>query len=115
VPGLVERYLEAIATHDWAGVGQCVSDDVVRVGPYGDRYDGRDAYLAFISELMPRLDGYTMAVHRVTYAGSDAVFAELTETVDADGTPLLTREVLVFAIVGERIARVDIYIQTPQH
>jgi hypothetical protein len=41
-------------------------------------------------------------------------FAELTETVDADGKPFRTPEVLVFAVDGDRrIARVDIFIQTP--
>jgi ketosteroid isomerase-like protein len=112
VAELIERYLDGIATRDWAVVRECVTDDIVRVGPYGDRYDGRDTYLAFISDLMPRLAGYAMEVHRVVYVGADSAFAELTETVDADGTPTRTREVLVFTLEGERIARVDIYIQT---
>jgi ketosteroid isomerase-like protein len=44
---IVERYLDAIVSHDWDVVAECVADDIVRVGPFGDRYDGRDDYLAF--------------------------------------------------------------------
>ena len=111
---IIERYLDAIASHDWAALDECIADDIIRVGPYGDRYVGRDDYVAFIADLMPRLKGYRMEVHRITYASDVLAFAELTETVDADGKPFRTPEVLVFAVDGDRvIARVDIFIQTP--
>jgi|SRR5215208_1115674 len=112
--GIVERYLDAIASHDWGVVDECIADDIVRVGPYGDRYAGRDEYLAFIADLMPKLNGYSMKIHRVTYAGDALAFVELSETVEFDGKPILTPEVLVFELNGAgRIARVDVYIQTP--
>jgi hypothetical protein len=38
--GIVERYLDAIMSHDWDVVGECVVDDIIRVGPYGDRFEG---------------------------------------------------------------------------
>ena len=114
VADTVERYLHAIASHDWATVGECLTDDVVRIGPYRDRYDGRADYLAFISELMPKLKGYAMKVERVTYASAALAFAELSETVERDGKPMVTPEVLVFALAGDgRIGRVEIFIQTP--
>jgi ketosteroid isomerase-like protein len=112
---IIERYLDAIASHDWAVVAECIADDIIRVGPYGDRYVGRDDYVAFIADLMPKLKGYQMEVHRITHVSDVLAFAELTETVDADGKPFRTPEVLVFAVDGDRrIARVDIFIQTPQ-
>jgi ketosteroid isomerase-like protein len=114
MPGIVERYLDAVVSHDWEVVGACIADDIVRVGPYGDRFAGRDDYLPFISETVPKLKGYSMDLHRVTYAGDRLAFAELSETVELDGTPTLTPEVLVFELNGDgRISRVDIFIQTP--
>jgi ketosteroid isomerase-like protein len=111
---IIERYLDAIASHDWAVVDECIADDIIRVGPYGDRYVGRHDYVAFIADLMPKLKGYQMEVHRVTYVSDVLAFAELTEAVDAGGKPFRTPEVLVFAVDGDRrIARVDIFIQTP--
>jgi SnoaL-like domain len=96
-------------------VDECIADDIVRVGPYGDRYTGRDEYIAFITDLMPKLTGYLMELHRVTYASDGLAFAELTETVELEGTPYRTPEVLVFALDGDgRIARVDIFIRTPR-
>jgi ketosteroid isomerase-like protein len=111
---IIERYLDAIASHNWDVVDECIADDIVRVGPYGDRLAGRDNYMAFIADLMPKLKGYLMELHRVTYASDVLVFAELTETVDLEGKPMRTPEALVFELNGDgRIARVDIFIKTP--
>lgn len=110
----IERYLDAIASQDWTVVGDCITDDIVRVGPYGDRFAGRDDYIAYLADLMPKLKGYSMEVHRVTYPSAVLGFAELTETVRLDGKAMRTPEVLVFELNGDgRIARVGIFIQTP--
>ena len=99
-----------MVAHDWAAMAACVTDDVERTGPFCDVYKGKDAYVAFISELMPALGGYAMKVDRVVYAGDVAV-AELTETVDGTDTP----ESLVFDLADDgRIARISIYIQRPE-
>ncbi len=112
---IVERYLDAIASHDWHIVDGSIADDIVRVGPYGDRYTGRVEYMAFISDLMPKLKGYAMKLGRVTYVDDGRVYAELSETVELDGKPMRTPEVLVFELNREgRIARVDVFIQTPE-
>ena len=112
---IVERYLDAIASHDWDVLDECIADDIVRVGPYGDRYTGRDSYLAFIADLMPKLPGYAMKLDRVTYVGDARAYAELSETVELDGRPMRTPEVLVVELNGDgRITRVDVFIQTPQ-
>jgi hypothetical protein len=91
-----------------------VTEDVVRIGPFGDRYDGREAYVAFISGLIPTLPGYGMDVSRITHARDYSV-VELTENVEVDGAPTVTREVLVLGLEGasldQRIARIEIYIQ----
>jgi hypothetical protein len=109
--GVVERFLTAMADHDWDAVGGCVTDDVVRVGPYADVYRGRDAYVAFLAEILPSLPGYTMNVDRVIYAGAVAT-AQLSETVDVDGAPLVTPEALVFDLTPSgRIARIEVFVQ----
>jgi ketosteroid isomerase-like protein len=112
---VVERYLDAIASLDWGAVDECIANDIVRVGPYGDRYEGRDDYMGYIEDLMPVLPGYAMQLDRVAYVGDARAYAELSETVELDGKPMHTQEVLVFELNGDgRIARVDIFIQTPQ-
>lgn len=104
---VVERYLEALTGHDWDALRACLTDDVVRVGPYNDEYRGRDAYVGFLSSLMPTLPGYSMEVQRVTYV-DDRAYVELAETVAG----VRTDEALVFELNGDRIARVDVYIKT---
>ena len=109
--GVVEAYLDAVAGQDWPRLRDTMSEDVVRIGPYGDVYLGRTAYVDFLAGLMPTLPGYSMSVSRVTDLddGRRAV-AELSETVAVDGAPLLTPEVLLFDLDAEgRVARVEIF------
>ena len=106
----MERFLDRMVAHDWEAMAACVTDDIVRVGPFGDEYRGKDEYVAFISDLMPQLGGYAMKVDRVVYTDRVAM-AELTESVDGTDTP----ESLVFDLADDgRIARISIYIQRPE-
>ncbi len=108
---VVERYLERLVAHDWAAMAECLADDVVRVGPFGDTYTPKEPYVAFLSALMPSLQGYAMRIDRVVAAGA-VVVVELTETIEVAGAPLETPEVLVFDLDAEgRIAHIAIYIQ----
>jgi hypothetical protein len=115
VTGVVERYLNALTEHDWGALGDCLADDAVRVGPYGDTYPSKAEYLAFISDLMPRLQQYSMDVGRVSYSPDGArAYAELAETMTHEGRLLRTEECLVFDLAPDgRIARIDVFIQTP--
>jgi uncharacterized protein (TIGR02246 family) len=109
---IVEAYLAAVAAQDWAAFAACLAPDVERIGPYGDNYRGRDEYVAFLRDLMPKLPGYRMDVDRVAYLpGGRLAVAELSETVEVDGKPLRTPEALVFDLDGDgRVARVAIYL-----
>ena len=108
---VVERYLDRMVAHDWEAMADCLADDVVRVGPFGDTYTPRGPYVAFLSALMPALPGYAMRVDRVVEAGL-MVLVELTETVEMAGSPLETPEALVFDMdEAGRIAHIAIYIQ----
>jgi hypothetical protein len=110
--GVIERFLRTMVAHDWAGFEACLADEFTRVGPFGDTYTTRADYVAFLSDLMPTLPGYSMMVTRVSYAG-DVGFAELSETVEVDGTPLRTPECLTFDLTADgRIRRVEVFTQT---
>ena len=109
--GVIERYLRSLVEHDWALLEECLADDFTRVGPYIDVYPSKTAYIAFISDLMPRLPNYEMDVTRVTYADRVA-FAELSETMDFEGGRRRTPECLTFDLDDDgRITRVEVFIQ----
>ncbi len=110
---VIERYLQALVDGDWSTFSGCLADDgFTRVGPYGDTYSSKADYVAFLTELMPTLQGYEMEVSRVTYADGLA-FAELSETVEVDGTRLRTQECLTFVLSDDgRIRRVAVFTQT---
>jgi ketosteroid isomerase-like protein len=108
----VERYLKAVAEHDWPALAGCLTDDVVRVGPFGDTYTPKGPYLEFVEELMPTLKGYSMEVERIVESGN-VVVAELTETVEMGGSIYVTPEALVFDLDSDGlISRVDIFIKS---
>lgn len=110
---LIRRYLDGVAGQDWAVVSECLAADVRRVGPFGDVYEGREQYLAFLRRTMPTLAGYRMDVERVLHAADDtAAVAELSETVELDGRSVRTPESLVFDLDDDgRIRHIAIYIQ----
>ncbi len=108
---IVERYLEALVAHDWEAMAACLADDVVRVGPFGDTYAPKGPYVAFLTDLMPKLPGYSMRVERLVVAGTSAV-VELSETVEIEGTAVVTPEALVVDLDDDGlIIRIAIYIQ----
>ena len=109
--GVVERYLAAVAGQDWETFAATMTDDIVRIGPFGDVYSGRDAYIEYLSGLMPNLPGYSMDVAKVTYIDDGArAVAELSETVEVDGSPLVTPEALLFDLTADGLVkRVEIF------
>jgi len=108
---VVVRYLDRMVAHDWEAMAACLAEDVVRVGPFGDTYTPRDPYVAFLSDLMPALPGYSMRIDRVQSIGR-TVLVELTEIVEIGGSPIETPEALVFDLNDEGlIAHIAIYIQ----
>src|SRR3954468_13646776 len=99
-----------MVAHDWTAMAACIADDVERTGPFCDVYRGKKNYVSFISDLLPSLGGYAMAVDRVVYTGGVAG-AGLTESGEGTDTP----EALVFDLdAAGLIARISIYIQRPE-
>ena len=98
---VIERFLRSLVEHDWHAFESCLADDFTRVGPYGDTYSSKADYVAFLSDLMPTLAGYEMEVTRVSYA--DGVgFAELSETVEVDGSAAADSRVSEFRLDRRR-------------
>ena len=110
---IAKRYLDAVAGHDWTVAEECVAAGVRRVGPFGDVFEGRDAYISFLRDLMPTLAGYSMTIHRVLECdGGSTVMVELNEKVEMDGKVIDTPECLVFDLDdGGLIRIITIYIQ----
>ena len=108
---VVQRYLAGLAAHDWHSVAATLAPDVVRMGPYGDAYQGRDSYATFLEETVSALGGYQLDVDRVLAAGP-AVTVELRETVDDGDARLETSEAVVFDTATGLISRVAVYLRT---
>jgi len=109
---VLERYFEALRSHDWTSLAECLADDVHRTGPYLDVVEGKRAYVDFLSKKLPTLTNYALDVRRIREIGPTSAVAELTETVDVDGRSTVFPEAILFDFNGEgRIRRVDIYVK----
>ena len=106
------RYLEALARLDWDEVTACLSETVLRRGPYGDDYRGITPYVAFLQRTMPALPGYVLDIDRVSTLGDHRAMVELRETIELDDGPLVTHECLVFDTDSDgHLEEICIYIR----
>ncbi|HMC39016.1 MAG TPA: nuclear transport factor 2 family protein [Acidimicrobiales bacterium] len=110
---VVQRYLRAVGNQDWETAEACLGEDVVRLGPFGDDFQGRADYIGHLRQVMPALQGYRMEIGRLVVSPDrKTVVAELAETVDLAGVPTRTEESLVFDLDGDGlISRIAIYIR----
>lgn len=108
----LDRYFDALRSHDWESLAACLAPDVHRNGPYLDEFRGRADYVAFLSRVLPSLVNYELEITRIRELPPHSAVVELSETVDLDGARKRTPEVLLFDFDDEdRIMRVDIYIK----
>lgn len=110
---VVDRYLAGLAAHDWDAVRATFAPDIERIGPYRDRYVGRDTYARFLADTVDALGGYHLDVDRILDAAA-TVIVELRETVDDGDARLETSEAVVFDTVGGLITRVAVYLQSSE-
>ena len=108
---VVERYLAALRVQDWEALAATLERDVRRIGPYGDVYERREPYVAYLAEIFRTLAGYELAVARLIVAG-DVVVVELSETIDAPSGRRRTDEVVVFDLsAGGLIRGIGVYLR----
>lgn len=110
----IEKYLDCLGRNDWEGLAATLSDDIVRDGPFCDVVQGKEAYVGFLSGIVPALPGYTLKVGRVSRASERVAFVELSETFEVDGTMTEYPECLLFESGDDdRINRVSVFMKTP--
>ena len=110
----VARYFSCLTAREWSGLATVLSAGVVRVGPFGDRLSGREAYLDFLRGTVPPDYGNDVARIIAAPDGSAAV-ATVTEHLRYGDREFHLDEAYAFDLdeLGD-ICRVAIYWQTPQ-
>ena len=109
----VARFFAHLTAREWNRLGTVLSEEVVRIGPFGDRLSGRDLF-----GLPPRhrADGLPQRRcpdHRCP--DGSAAFATVTEHLRYDDQEFHLDEAYSFDLDEDgRICRVEIYWQTPR-
>lgn len=110
----LERYLQALGAQDWKQLATCLADDLRRTGPFDDVIRGKQAYVAFLSEIVPKLRDYELKVSRVRQLADGSAVVELSESVERDGVRTETPELLLFEFDAAGLIRsVDVYVKRP--
>jgi hypothetical protein len=111
--GGVERFFDHLSARDWASLRGDLAPDVERVGPFGDRVNGRERYLATLEDAVPA--DYRNDVHLVAYATDGrSAFARVTEHLGYPERTLDLEEAYAFGLDGDGlVSRVEVFWQTP--
>lgn len=111
--GVVERYLECLAAHDWDGVATTIADDgLTREGPFCDVVEGKQHYVAYLRKVCTTLKGHRLQVQRVSRVNSRLSFVELTETFEIDGVEATWPECILFEQGDDGlISRVSVFFK----
>jgi SnoaL-like domain len=114
--GVVERYLEFLAAHDWDGLATTIADDgLTREGPFCDLVEGKNHYVAYLRKVLTTLKGHQLEVTRVSHVNNRVSFVELTESFEIDGTPAAWPECLLFEQNDDGlISHVSVFFKQPQ-
>jgi hypothetical protein len=114
MPGVVERYLRHIQDKDWAALAGTLSDGPFeRVGPFCDVIGDKSGYLAFLEDIVSKLEQYQLRIRRLT-AADGVVCAEVSESFVLEGTAMAFPEVLLFDVgADDLITRVQVYMMRP--
>jgi hypothetical protein len=113
--GVVERYLQCLAAHDWDGLATTIADDgLTREGPFCDVVEGKQHYVAYLRKVCTNLKGHRLEVQRVSHVDSRLSYAELTEAFEIDGVDATWPECILFEQGDDGlIAHVSVFFKQP--
>lgn len=111
----VERYLTCLAAHDWDGLAATIADEgLTREGPFCDRIEGKQRYVAFLRKVIASLKGYRLKVQRVSHVSDRVCYVELSETLEVDGVLTEYPECILFERGADGlICNVSVFIKQP--
>jgi hypothetical protein len=118
--GVVETMFEHLNAHDWDSFSALLSPDVERIGPFGERVVGRDAYVTLMASAEPSPDDdgerTRWDVHCVAYTSDGhRGFARVTARVPQDGGELRIEEALVYGVGNDGlISGIEVFWRDPR-
>ena len=111
--GVVERYLECLAAHDWDGLAATIADQgLIREGPFCDVVEGKEHYVAYLRKVLTNLQGHRLEVQRVSHVDTRLSYVELTEAFEIDGASRQWPECILFEQSDDGlISRVSVFFK----
>lgn len=104
-----------MAAHDWDGLAATISDTgLTREGPFCDRVEGKQHYVAFLRDVVGSLKGYRFAVQRVSHVSNRVSYVELSETFEVDHVLTEYPECILFERGDDGlISHVSVFVKQP--
>ena len=112
LPPSVAAYVEGMVALDWAAIRKSLADDCVRVGPFPEHeFNGADAYVAFLADVLPTVENHTITVDRWLTA-DDRSYVEITERLTRDGAPVESRVCLACDLAPDgKLQRIEGFLR----
>ncbi len=117
----VERMFDHLAHADWGSFGALLAPEVERIGPFGERLEGRDAYVELMaggSQATSADDGRRTSwdLHDVAYTSDGrSAFARITAHVPRDDREMQIEQTLAFTLdEGGLITRIEVFWRDPR-
>jgi hypothetical protein len=110
---------DALAAADWESFGALLAADVERIGPFGERTVGRDAYVDLMAGHGQPASAdvrTTWDVHCVAYAsGGRSAFARITAHVPRTGRELQIEQTLAYTLDEDGlVSRIEVFWRDPR-
>jgi len=114
--GVVERYLECLAAHDWDGLATTIADEgLIREGPFCDVVEGKQHYVAYLRKVLTNLKGHRLDVKRVSRVNDRVSYVELSESFEIDDAPATCSECILFEQGDDGlISHVSVFFKQPE-
>src|ERR1700730_7968252 len=104
-----------MAAHDWDGLAATIAEEgLTRDGPFCDRLEGKQRYVAFLRDVIQSLQDYELKVQSVSHVSDRLSFVELSETFDVDRVLTEYPECILFERNGSGlISHVSVFMKQP--
>ena len=121
--GVVETMFKVLGARDWDALSMLLATDLERIGQFGDRVEGRDAFVHFMkgadqptSDYVPQRTAWD--VHSVAYTEDRrTAFARVTARIPRNdgGRELRIEETLAYRLdENGLIARIEVFWRDPR-
>lgn len=109
---IVTEFMDALKAHDWAALAECLAEDLVRIGPSADVHHGKEAYVRYLMEVVPRMQDHRVELDAIHLISERLAVVEMTERIVREGRRSVVHDAMFVGIDDDGlINQLNVYVQ----